>query len=385
LLAAEGVVPPTRIALLDRRPPPESRADDSIDLRVFALARGTEKVLLRAGAWPAVGARRLSPYERMIVWHASVPPRSADALTFAADECGEPNLGHIVENRVLQWALYRAACDAGVVFHAGSLRSLGFDRQGVAVATDDARLCARLVVGADGGRSQVRTLADLGVSTADYSQRAIVAVVTSARAHERTAWQRFLGDGTLALLPLADGRSSIVWSVPIERADRLMALAPQEFARELTQDSDDVLGSLTLASDRAVFDLGKQLADDYVRERVALVGDAAHVVHPLAGQGVNLGVLDAAALVQVLQDATREGEDIGAMRILRRYERWRRSEAQLVSAAMDGFNRFLARGHGPIAALAQRALPIVGRSALSKRLLVERALGASGELPRAAR
>jgi 2-octaprenylphenol hydroxylase len=164
-----------------------------------------------------------------------------------------------------------------------------------------------------------------------------------------------------------------------------MALAPQEFARELTQDSDDVLGSLTLASDRAVFDLGKQLADDYVRERVALVGDAAHVVHPLAGQGVNLGVLDAAALVQVLQDATREGEDIGAMRILRRYERWRRSEAQLVSAAMDGFNRFLARGHGPIAALAQRALPIVGRSALSKRLLVERALGASGELPRAAR
>ena len=385
LLVTAGVVRPERIALLDRQPPPSPTAADPIDLRVFALSRASERILLHVGAWPAIAAQRASPYERMTVWHANVPPRSADVLSFAADEAGEPNLGHIVENRVLQSALYVAATGAGVAFVAGSLQSLTADSRQVELTTSTAALTTRLVVGADGARSQVRTLAGLGLTAADYGQRAIVAVVTSQRPHERTAWQRFLGDGTLALLPLADGRSSIVWSVPDERAARLMALSAQEFAAALTADSDDVLGRLELSSERAAVDLVKQSADASVRERVALVGDAAHVIHPLAGQGVNLGLLDAAALVQVLQDAASDREDPGALRLLRRYERWRRTDNQIVSATMDSFNRWLARGSGPVATLAQQALPIVGRSTLAKQLLVRRALGAVGELPRAAR
>ena len=198
----------------------------------------------------------------------------------------------------------------------------------------------------------------LGAARTDYGQTAIVAMVSTARPHEHTAWQRFLGDGTLAFLPLKDAHSSIVWSVPTARAERLLAATAEVFERELESDFDGALGKVRLVSERVKFPLWRLSANAYVTARVALVGDAAHVVHPLAGQGANLGLLDAAALADVLAEGVRSREDPGAERILRRYERWRRSENDLMSGAIDAFDRLLARGTGRIAELAQRGMPL---------------------------
>ena len=230
----------------------------------------------------------------------------------------------------------------------------------------------------------MRELAGLASARGDYGQTALVAMVETARPHQHTAWQRFLGEGTLAFLPLHDGRSSIVWSLPTPRADRLLTLAPEAFERELEQDLDGALGKVRLASERIRFPLWKLSAEHYVTARLALVGDAAHVVHPLAGQGANLGLLDAAALADVLAEGLAQREDPGAERILRRYERWRRSENELMAAAIDGFDRLLARGSGKVAELAQRGMPWVNRSSLAKRVFIERAMGLAGELPAAA-
>jgi 2-octaprenylphenol hydroxylase len=192
-------------------------------------------------------------------------------------------------------------------------------------------------------------------------------------------------DGTLALLPLADGTSSIVWSADEARAQELLAATPAEFARALDEGSDRALGATRLVSERRSFPLQRLSAPRYVTERVALLGDAAHVVHPLAGQGVNLGILDAAALAQLVLEATAAGEDPGALRVLRAYERWRKSEVALMSTAIDAFDRLLAHGTGPVARVAQAGLGVVNRSQELRRFFIQRALGLQGELPRVAR
>jgi 2-octaprenylphenol hydroxylase len=225
----------------------------------------------------------------------------------------------------------------------------------------------------------------LTADASDYRQTAIVATVGTERSHEKTAWQRFMRDGTLAFLPLADGTSSIVWSADDDVAGVLLGASPTDFAAELDRASDRALGATRLVSDRASFPLRRLAAHHYVAQRVALIGDAAHVVHPLAGQGVNLGFLDAAALAQLLLDARHEREDPGALRVLRQYERWRKSEVAFMSTAIDGFDRFLAHGRGPLSKLAQRGLGLVNRSQELKRFFIGRALGTGGgELPRVA-
>jgi len=384
LLAKRAGVAPERIAVIDRRiPAPSDIRALPVDLRVFALSRASEKILRAADAWQDVAAVRAAPYERMQVWHADVPPHGGDALVFDAAEIGERDLGVIAENNVLQAALLAAARRAGVRLVQGELTALERERGAMVLRTPDAQFQVRLVIGADGAQSRVRELAGLFARRTDYGQLAIVAMVGTAKPHQHTAWQRFLGDGTLAFLPLANGLSSIVWSVPTARAEKLLVAAPHEFERQLEQDFDSALGAVRLESERLRFPLWRLSAEHYVSERIALVGDAAHVVHPLAGQGANLGLLDAAALADVLGSAG--GEDIGAERILRRYERWRRSENELMSAAIDAFDRLLARGSGRVAELAQRGLPWVGRSGVVKRAFIERAMGLAGELPAAAR
>lgn len=376
-----------RVVVVDRRLPEplEKVREAAMDLRVFAMSRASERILRRCDAWEAIAATRHQPYERMQVWHADVPPHGGDALVFDAAEVGEPDLGAIVENSVLQSALGEAARRAGITLVAGELTSLETQARGVRVALADRPFEARLVVGADGARSRVRELAGFTVTRADYGQVALVAMVRTTRPHENTAWQRFLGDGTLAFLPLDGGLSSIVWSLPTARAERLLAVAPEVFERELRADSDDALGEVRLASDRVKFPLWRQSADRYCAPRVALVGDAAHVVHPLAGQGANLGLLDAASLADVLADGVAQREDPGAERLLRKYERWRRAENDLMAGAIDAFDVLLARGSGRVAAIAQRGLPMVNRRPLLKRTFIERAMGLTGELPSAAR
>ena len=387
LLNHRAGIPAARITIFDRRVPAANQraADLPIDLRVFALSRASERILRACDAWEEISATRTERYERMHVWHADVPPHGGDALVFDAAETGERDLGVIAENAVLQAALAAAARRAGIGFEEAEIESLAQQRDAAVLRAGTREFRARLVIGADGAQSRVRELAGLGATRADYGQVAIVAMIATGRPHEHTAWQRFLGDGTLAFLPLADGRCSIVWSLPTARAEKLLALAPSDFIGVLEADSDGALGKLELASERLQFPLWRLSAEHYVSARVALVGDAAHTVHPLAGQGANLGLLDAAALADVLDAGRREREDIGAERILRRYERWRRSENDLMAAAIDGFDRLLARGSGRVAALAQRGMPLVSRAPLAKRVFIERAMGLAGELPAAAR
>jgi len=387
LLVRQGGIAAARIVVFDRRIPPANTVLSAlpIDLRVFALSRASEKILRAADAWSDIAATRAAPYERMHVWHADVPPHGGDALVFDAAELGERDLGVIAENNVLQAALAAAARRAGVALEEAEIDSLEQERDDVVLRAGQREIRARLVVGADGAQSRVRDLAGLGATRTDYGQTAIVAMVRTAQPHAHTAWQRFLGDGTLAFLPLQDGHSSIVWSLPSSRADQMLAAEPAQFERALEQDFDAALGKVTLASERLSFPLWRVTAAQYVTTRVALVGDAAHVVHPLAGQGANLGLLDAAALADVLAAGSAQREDPGSLRILRRYERWRRSENDLMAGAIDVFDRLLARGSGRIAQVAQRGMPWVGKSALAKRVFIERAMGLAGELPAAAR
>ncbi|HEY2808849.1 MAG TPA: FAD-dependent monooxygenase [Steroidobacteraceae bacterium] len=382
LLARSGSL---KVALLE--PHPGSLPDTAapLDARVVAVSRASEHILKAAGAWGALAGPRLEPYQRMRIWHEGIAPFSAAALVFDAADAGEANLGYILENRLLQGALLAALRAAGGELLAAELTGLEVGADAVQVHHAGGSLSARLVLGADGAHSAVRTLAGIGVHSHDYHQRAIVATVSTARAHEHTAWQRFMHDGTLAFLPLADGTSSIVWSADEAPAAALLAADTAAFEAALERAADGALGSMQLKGARQSFALRRLSARGYVAERVALLGDAAHVVHPLAGQGVNLGLLDAAALSEQVLRAVAAREDPGALGVLRAYERWRRSEVALMSTAIDAFDRYLAHGTGPVAQVARRALGWVGRSQELRRLFIGRALGVSGELPRAAR
>jgi 2-octaprenylphenol hydroxylase len=373
------------VTLLEPHPPAPVAEGEALDARVVALSRASERIVRAAGAWGLLAAPRLCAYEHMCVWHESVAADSSAALRFAAADVGEPNLGYILENRLLQQALLQAFTAAGGRLERAAFSGLEVNAAGVTLTTAAGELTAALVIGADGARSAVRAAAGLELRSRDYQQLAIIANVATARPHAHTAWQRFMKDGTLALLPLADGSSSIVWSADAARARQLMAAADEEFGAALAQASAQVLGGTRLLTPRRAFELQRLSAPRYVASRVALIGDAAHVVHPLAGQGVNLGLLDAAALAEGVLEAVGRREDPGAFTVLRAYERWRKSEVALMAGAIDAFDRLLAHGSGPVARVAQRGLGLVNRSQELKRFFIQRALGLKGELPRAAR
>ena len=388
LLARHGGLTPARIALLA----PELAAvsvepapDAAPELRVSALSRASEQILAQAGAWALLPVARLCAYQRMQVWHASVPADGAAVLRFDAAELAEPDLGHIVENRALTHAALGAFRTAGGTLLPMSAMGLASDPERITLQGERGALTARLVVGADGAHSQVREWLGITLSTHDYRQTAIVATVATERPHQHTAWQRFLPSGPLALLPLFDGSCSIVWSADAELARELMALPPAQFAARLDGASDRVLGGTRLCSERLAVPLQRRVAHDLIGPRAALLGDAAHVVHPLAGQGVNLGLLDAAALVEALAAAVAEGEDPGAMRILRGYEQARLTHNALMSAAMSAFNELFSRSGGPAGWLAGQLLGLAGARAATRRWFARRALGLSGELPALAR
>lgn len=374
-----------RIGLLEPARPAPPAADAPLDARVSAWSRASEHILRAAGAWERMALRRVAPYERMCVWPQSVPARSAQVLVFDAAYSGEANLGAIAENRLVQCAALEAFVAAGGTILPEAFSGLRIGEHAVQVCVGAGTEQCLLLVGADGARSRVRDAIGVSAHEHSYRQRAIIANVRTECSHERTAWQRFLNNGTLAFLPLADGSSSIVWSVDEDAAERLLAMHGPDFEGALLEASDGVLGAARLCTDRAGIPLRRLRAERFTVARCALIGDAAHVVHPLAGQGVNLGVLDAAALVECVAQAHAAGEEPGATAALRRYERWRKSEVVPMALAIDAFNRFLAHGTGPISRLAQRGLSWVNRSEEVKRIFITRALGLSGELPAAAR
>ena len=362
------------VAVIEPRAPAPWRALDEVDLRVVALAPSAVDLFRRLDVWTSIAAARAGPYRQMRVWDAL----AHGALHFDAAHGGEPALGWIVENKLIQHALWQALLqEARITLRcpARVAATVAEERRRVLELDDGSVVAAQLVVGADGAESPLRGQLGIATRERDYGQRAVVAHVATARAHEATAWQRFLPRATLAFLPLADGRSSIVWSVPEHDAARLLALDDAAFCAELGAAFDFRLGAVTASTPRAAFPLRLRLAERYIAPRFALIGDAAHVVHPLAGQGVNLGLRDVDELCDVLIQARTANADIASAHVLRRYERRRRSDNTLAAHAFDAIQRVFGQDSMALAALRGAALGVVERVTPLKRMFARRAAG----------
>ena len=361
------------VRLIERGPPPltgvGTSEDDDYDRRVYALAPGVIRFLDSLGAWAEVAQTRHSPYQRMRVWE-----RDPDtALRFDAAELGVPSLGSIVESAQLARALWHRL-PAGITMTGHRVACVAPAADHVQLVLDDgSALTAKLLVVAEGRDSTLRSQLGIEVDGGDYAQTAVVCHVRTLHPHRETAYQRFLPTGPLALLPLADGRSSLVWSTT--EAEALLALDDEDFLAALGDASQHVLGAMLASTQRLRFPLALQHAETYVAPRAVLIGDAAHVVHPLAGQGVNLGLADAEALITVLAEAHKQRRDFASERVLKRYERARRAEVLDMIAITDGLYRAYRLplpGLDRVRDLGIRAVNAVGPL---RRELVRRAMG----------
>ncbi|WP_252271919.1 2-octaprenyl-3-methyl-6-methoxy-1,4-benzoquinol hydroxylase [Pseudomonas subflava] len=358
-------------------------AEGAFEPRVSALSAASQRILERLGVWDGIVARRASAYRDMRVWDGS----GTGSVHFAAASVHAETLGHIVENRVVQDALLERLHDSRIGL-LGSARLEQLRRSGdgwLLTLADGRELRAPLLVAADGANSAVRRLAGCATREWDYLHHAIVTSVRCERPHQATAWQRFTDDGPLAFLPLSrqgDERwCSIVWSTVPAEAERLMALDDEAFRGELGKAFEWRLGQITDADPRVCIPLRQRHAKRYVESGLALIGDAAHSIHPLAGQGVNLGFLDAAVLAEVLLHALQRGEQPGDVRVLSRYERRRMPHNLAMMAAMEGFERLFQADPLPIRLLRNSGLNWVDELPDAKALFVRRALGLVGDLP----
>ncbi len=322
-------------ALVERMGAPAPYDPASYDLRVYALAPHSARLLDRLGAWRPIRERRISPYAAMRVWERG----PEHALEFDGAASGMAELGWIVEHGLVVDALW-AQLYSVTRHERATIQSAEFGETGSSLHLADGRsLRARLVVAADGADSQLRGLAGIDTVSWPYAQRAIVCHVQTSRPHNATAWQRFLASGPLAFLPLADGRCSIVWSAEDPMAQELLALDDAAFMARLGEAFEGALGEVTATTPRISFPLRLLHAQDYTRPGLVLIGDAAHAIHPLAGQGVNLGFADVEQLAAVLAEAREAGRDWSAPRTLQRYARARKAANLEMLAVTDGLYR----------------------------------------------
>jgi len=369
LLGRAGI----QVALLEANEPVRQWPEDSIDLRVYAITRASQRLFSEVGAWEAM-QRRAGPFRDMRVWDAG----GSGDIHFDSAEVGEPCLGHILEARVIEAALLDSIAGLPAVYRYCPALVKGFtdcgDLQRVELE-DGTLLAARLLVGADGKNSRVRDHAGIHAQVSDYGQQALVAVVTTERPHAETAWQRFLPTGPLAFLPLFDGRCSIVWSATSTEAQRLVQLDDAAFCEALGEAFGFRLGKGLDCGERVLFPLLRQSAQHYVRPRIALVGDAAHVIHPLAGQGVNLGLKDARELADTLLTAQAQGRDVGALSVLRRYERARKGDNLLMMSLMDAFKQLFGTPAAPLRWARNAGLNLIDAAPALKNQIMRSAMG----------
>ena len=372
-----ALAPHLRIALI------EPRATASDARRVSAITLASRRILQNTGVWSHIAPAAIHPMRRMQIGDA----RGSGQLTFDAADVAQDELGFIVENRAIEAAIAAQLATApNLTRISHALKAFTAHTDAAIVRLDDGiQLETRLVVGADGARSTTRTLAGIALEGASYDQAAIVCEIRTERAHAGTAFQRFLPTGPLALLPLDHDRSSIVWSADAAFAQALLTLDDAAFAARLAEASARVLGDVLQIGPRLSFPLGHARAQHYVRARVALCGDAAHSIHPLAGQGLNLGLLDAASLTAVVRDAAAARRDIGALTNLRRYERWRKGDNLAMFAVTDGLKRLFQAQSTWLTWGRNRGFDAVDRIPPLKRLLMTRAMGLGGDLPPLAR
>jgi 2-polyprenylphenol 6-hydroxylase len=365
-----------RIAVLEQNEP-ETLTPDAA-LRVSALNLAAENFLQRLGAWNSLV--RKQPYTQMAVWERNSHYR----LQFDAASVMQPHLGHIIENRAIIAALWQQLTDSSVtVLRPCPIVSVSSSAEGALILPEQGEpLLASLIVGADGAHSRLRQQFNFPLTQWDYGHSALVATIETALPHGNCARQLFQTEGPLALLPLWQSNlCSIVWSVSPQRAQQLQSLPPAEFNKLLTIASDGVLGSCQLVSERALLPLKARYARDIIKDRCILVGDAAHTVHPLAGQGVNLGLMDAAALVEAVMKQVTEQRWNGETRFLAPYVRWRKTEAVQMLLAMEGIKRLFTPSDGLSRQVRDLGMGLLDRMMPMKQQLIRQAMGLAGEIP----
>ena len=363
-----------KTALIEKESPARYTLHQDYDLRVSAISLASEYLFRNLRVWDEVASARISPYKEMHVWNAA----GSSALHFDSAELQQEHLGHIIENSLLQSVLlsHLQQEEQFELISPAEIELLETGAKSVAITLkNNVRLKAQLLIGADGADSSVRNMAAIDVDRWSYNQFGLVSTIATAMPHRGTAWQRFLPQGPIALLPLVDNHCSIVWTVPDEEARRLQNIDDNAFCKELTQASAGCLGDVVACGRRAAFPLKYQHAKSYVSQRLALVGDAAHVVHPLAGQGVNMGLLDAVELAQLLVSANSNKADLGSSKLLRRYARARRGENTAMGLAFDALNRIFSIQQQPLSSARDMGMNIVDRSTWLKRYFMQKATG----------
>ena len=380
MLAAAVAPLGLRVVVLENKLPAAFDAQSPYDLRVSALSIASENMLTAVGAWQHVLQMRSAPFQHMKVWDGE----AGGTTTFDSTDVGHTHLGTIVENRLIQLALHLSLENSpSVSIRApASLKDIDVTPDHVRVFIDGGELLTtKLLVGADGARSTVRQLSGIESVTKSYPQHALVASVNTRSSQQDITWQRFMPSGPQALLPLQGSRASMVWYHSSDEVERLLSLSDANFLDEMQQAFPLEADELVSLAGRASFPLVSAHARHYVQSRLALVGDAAHSVHPLAGQGVNMGLLDAATLAEGIKQAHQGGRDIGTLSTLRPYERTRRGENMAMIKILDGFYEAFKPQPALVKTVRSGLLDSAQRLQPIRKLLMQHAMGIRGELP----
>ena len=372
-----------KVAVIEHEYPQAFDASQPHDLRVSALSIASKTILETVGAWQGIENKRLCPFKRMRVWEG------AGDTEFCSDDIGHSELGYIVENRLTQLALLERLENFSHIelICPVQITQLNYsaDNDSELVLSNGRTLSTKLLVAADGAQSKIRQGVNLGVTSWDYDQHAMVIYIETAYPQQDITWQRFVATGPQAFLPLTGNFGSIVWYNSPDEVKRLKSLAPDELKEELMATFPDCLGDVTRVISSTSFPLKRQHAQHYVKHGVALVGDAAHTINPLAGQGVNIGLLDAAALAEVVMDATKQGRNISDFSVLKQYEKMRRTENLKMMTVMDVFYQTFSNDFFPLKFLRNLGLGLAERVTPLKNKVMRGAMGLEGALPKLAR
>jgi len=370
LLAKKGV----SVALIDAGDPMASWPETTYDLRVSALTLASINLFKSLGVWADVVELGEQAVEKMFVWDHF----GSGELDIDSADAGEMQMGAVVENRITVLATWKKlqqldSCD---VFTSSQLDNFNVDDDGVDIGlSNGSNIRAALLVGADGSNSKIRQLSGISDYGWEYQQKALVATVRPEKSHQNTAWQRFLPEGPLALLPLRDGLISIVWTSKTETTEDSLKLSDSDFCEALAEASDHQLGNFELIGARGAFPLKLQFSPEYSQQRMVLIGDAIHTIHPLAGQGANLGLKDAVTLSSVILQAHQKGRDIASEQVLRRYERQRKGDNLLMMGIMDGFKRLFGADDMLVQFARSTGMGLVNSSTLIKNQICKYAMG----------
>jgi 2-polyprenylphenol 6-hydroxylase len=356
-----------------------------VDARVFAITLASEQILKRAGAWRRLQEEDVACFRKMHVWDEN----GLGEVKFDSASICQATMGYIISHQAIVDALQEKLLDMENVRCIWSVSPafIKEEMDAMLLETEDGlQFRSKLVVAADGCNSKLRSLANIHYQKHDYKQSALACVVTTEFPHAEVARQRFLKRGPLAFLPMVDPhQSAIVWSSSPDHIQRLKEMGKSAFHFELAEAFANELGEIEESTERVVFPLSRAQAEHYIQSRMALIGDSAHSIHPLAGLGANLGLLDAAALAEEVIDSVQRGRDPGRLQVLRRYERWRKGENQSMMYLMDGFKQLFENQSQSVQWLRNFGLDIVDSLPVAKHAIMKRAMGLKGDLPKIAR